>query len=213
MPSQILHVLLARQACSLSGLGGDSPLSAALYFPQPFNIGCQGPDIFAHNRRTKPFALAYARLLHRRDYGRFAAECAREYLIRPDAVLAGWLTGFLTHQIVDRIFHPYIVYRSASMQPSVLGGITPALQHAFLERILDVCMLRTVSGQSVHSFDTGDSFFLEPSLIRLLEGPIARSLLRTFPAEAVSDRGITQRVGNAFSDAVYFHQLTNPSAT
>lgn len=213
MPSQILHVLAGRRALGIPVQTCSSVSHSALYCPQPFNIGCQGPDVFAHNRRTKPFALAYARLLHRRKYGLFVVECLKEYSARPDAVFACWLAGFVTHQAVDRVLHPYIVYKSTQAQASVLKGVTPALHHAFLERILDVCMLSHLEGHAVRDFDTGQSFFLEPSVIELLSAPIARALLRTFPAETVSDTDCIKRVSNAFVDAVYFYQLTNPSVT
>ncbi|HPO02398.1 MAG TPA: hypothetical protein PL077_03560 [Treponemataceae bacterium] len=208
MPSQILHVLTGERAALQAGM------PAGIVDSPEFRLGCQGPDLFAHNRRTRPFALAYARLLHRRDYGVF---CGAFYdrLLKgsPDFVPAGlpWYVGFLTHQISDRIFHPYIVYRSSGVQERRTRKVNPARYHAFFERIIDVCVLQAIAGARLSSFDTGHAFSPGEDSLRLLVPEISEALSCAYPREADGDEQLSLRVRNAFDDAVHFYSVTNPA--
>ncbi len=209
MPSQICHLLAGTRS-----LRGFVPAA-----PEAFNIGCQGPDIFAHNRTTKPFALAYARLLHRHGYGRFCAVFSEYLLQYPSPEAISWFYGFITHQAVDRILHPYIVSRCPESGRSAFPGdlvsprVSPALYHAFLERILDVCLFRELTGQSVSAMDTGKAFAITDEEIGILAPPIARALELVYSHESSGDDLVSRRVLNAFVDAREFYQITNPAGT
>ncbi len=211
MPSQITHVLAGRAALResgpLFGLPGKAPVL------QAFNLGCQGPDIFSHNRRTKPLGLMYSRLLHRQDFGRFCATAAGIFIEDPEPHLFSWLYGFITHQAVDRIFHPYIVNRSYVSQSTGIPGVSPALFHAFLERIIDVTLLSILEGIPVSCFNTGTLFLLDDEEIRTLSDGIAVSLAHTYPENEDTDDMRVLRVQNAFTDSMYFYELTNPVMT
>jgi len=204
MPSHIIHVLAGRAALSKT-----EKLSFALD-DNAFTLGCQGPDIFSHNRRTKPFALSFARLLHRHDYAFFCANFAKILLAEPSPLAKSWFLGFVTHQHVDRIFHPYIVFRSFITGSTGIPEVSPTSFHVFLERILDALLLEYLEGMHVSSFDTGKGFSLTESEYTNLSGMIAAALLETYPAETNEAIDLEHRVANAFCDAIYFYEITNP---
>ncbi len=207
MPSQICHVLAGLASRKRAGLHLD-PKHVSL-----FNLGCQGPDIFAHSRRTKPFALAYARLLHRGWYGAFCRVAATRLVKQPSSEIHAWLSGFVTHQAVDRIMHPYIIYRSADLPVRAVPGVSPALYHAFFERIIDVLILRRQTGRPVASFTTDPLFRLSRETGAVLARFIAETLRTVYPGNTAVDYHLEQRISNAFRDTRYFYHLTNPART
>lgn len=207
MPSQITHVLAGMRARERAGLVLESrtvPL---------FNMGCQGPDIFAHNRRTKPFALAYARLLHRRRYGTFCRSAAIRLLEHPDPEAHAWLSGFVTHQALDRTVHPYIIFRSAQLPFDAVPGVSPALYHAFFERIIDVLLLRQLTGRPVSRFNMDPLFRMDRDSIHALSHFIASVLHTVYPENNAKNSRLETRVENAFRDTRYFYHMTNPVRT
>jgi hypothetical protein len=209
MPSQIIHVLSGSRALRRREL----PVAGVI--PEIFNLGCQGPDIFSHNRRTRPFALAFSRLLHRHDYGRFCARFARQVIgdsgAPVDPAAASWLYGFVTHQIADRVMHPYIVYRSWVAGSTGIAGVPPDRFHVFLERVLDVLLYERLEDRSVSSFDCLKFFAVDQATLLNLSRPIALALAETYPLENDNASDLELRVQNAFSDTLYFYRLTNPS--
>lgn len=209
MPSQIIHVLSGSRALRSS----DSPISGII--PEVFNMGCQGPDIFSHNRRTRPFALAFSRLLHRHDYGRFCARFARHVIdnagLSANPVVSSWFYGFVTHQVADRVFHPYIVYRSYVSGPTGISGVPPDRFHVFLERVLDVLLFERIEGRSVSTFDCAKVFAIDEASIRNIARPLALALAETYPVENDNAVDLELRVRNAFSDTLHFYRMTNPS--
>ena len=204
MPSQIIHVLAGRAALQKTGMVPSTLNQNA------FTLGCQGPDIFSHNRRTKPFSLSFARLLHRHDYGIFCANFARKLLTEPSVLAKSWFLGFVTHQHIDRIFHPYIVFRSFISGSTGIPGVSPTRFHVFLERILDALLLEYLENMHVSAFDTGKGFRLsEPEFIAL-SSMISSALQETYPSETTEAVDLELRISNAFRDAIYFYELTNP---
>lgn len=206
MPSQICHALAGYRALDHSAVDASFLVSAA------FNLGCQGPDLFSHNRLTKPLSLAYSRMLHRNGYGRFCGNLARRLVSSPDPLAVSWFFGFVTHQEVDRCLHPYIIYRSHLAQMSDMPGVNPALIHAFLERIIDVRLLWALEEKHVSEYDTGDPFYIPEASRRPLAALLAASLCDTYP-ELHGEDDIELRVMNAFSDAINFYAITNPVLT
>ncbi len=206
MPSQICHALGGRKALDKAGIQLPRYLDAA------FNLGCQGPDIFSHNRRTKPFSIAYARMLHRGGYGRFCGNLVRSIRESPfaqDSSVQSWFLGFVTHQEFDRSLHPYIINRSFVADPTGIAGVNPALVHAFFERILDVCILASVEGLPVSSFDTGKPFTLSESDSSPIASLLAKALAQTYE-EPSCDSDLELRMRNAFTDSIFFYSITNP---
>lgn len=207
MPSQILHVLVGRAAMEKSGIeSGYSDLTS-------FNMGCQGPDVFSHNRRTKPFALAYSRLLHRHGYGSFCAHFGTLLTKKRNIFLDSWFYGFITHQIVDRIFHPYIVYRSYFDSSLRIEGANPSHMHAFFERILDARVVEEIAGLPLTSFDTDSLFALTGIECDELASLIGEALAQAYPEDFFEGDERTLRIVNAFADTLNFYRISNPVMT
>lgn len=208
MPAHITHAL-AGQRCVRSVPGLER-----LALSPAFLLGCQGPDVFSHNRRTKPSALAYARLLHRRDYGSFCAAFVRQIAQSRCAASTDWIYGFVTHQAVDRALHPYIVYRSWFTGDTGVVGVTSARMHAFLERILDAELYRALESKPVSAFDS-DSLRVGNGYGHPAAGYLARdialALSATYPGESDGSADIEARVANAFIDSLRYYDITNPA--
>jgi hypothetical protein len=189
-----------------------------------FALGCQGPDIFYHSQSSRPVALEYGTLLHRRGYGVFTASLLKMALpgtppsegemkrgqgggaeklspSRKISALGAYALGFMTHALLDRRAHPYIVYKAAR-------------HHAFFERILDVTMLRLLRGLDV-------SFWDQEALLAVacadppqgLGALLEKALIAAFPERAGKDEKLPLRIANAFRDAAFFYRLTDPRKT
>lgn len=232
MPAQVCHALAGRRAIKSAlqqdGMQQDGMRQNGMrksveatregVWSPAFNLGCQGPDIFAHNRRTRPFALAYARLLHRHHYGSFSKAFVSRLFgggilesARGDDAL-DWLRGFVTHQAIDRALHPYIAYRSHIKRSLRFPLVNSARFHAFFERLLDSWIHLRLEGAPISRFDTGSSFALDAEDARFLSTLIAEAARDVYES-ATQDDLIEERVENAFKDASYFYAMTNPAAT
>lgn len=128
-----------------------------------------------------------------------------------DPLFASWFYGFVTHQVADRVLHPYIVYRSWVANSTGIPGVPPDRFHVFLERVLDVLLFERLEGRSVSSFDCMKVFAVDHSALRNLARPIALALAETYPLESENASYLEQRVLNAFTDTLHFYRLTNPS--
>jgi len=216
MPSQILHTLFGQDL--IAALRSRPELSA-LETPWrdrvcqgAFAVGCQGPDIFYHSRSTKPLAIGYGSLLHRRGFGTFCARLLR--LALPAGATgfdarAAYALGFLSHAALDRGCHPYIVYKSSTVPARVEDS---SLYHPFLERILDTLMLGELRGTGTADWDQGlltETCERPPELGKL----IARAMLSAFPEKAARDGKLAGRIDNAFADSARFYGLTDPART
>ena len=175
MPSQILHTLFGedvlikihRLIASRFGLLADKALEKIQFaYKTAFTLGCQGPDIFYHNRSRRPVGLEYGTLLHRRGAGIFTSgllkmglpnpppdeqdirEGRREKGINP---LGAYALGFMTHAVLDRLTHPYIVYKTAFIMPKTPDPLFFGLYHLYFERVLDVLMWRRLRGLEINA--------------------------------------------------------------
>jgi len=228
MPSQILHHLFGLDAFA-GALGRLAPgyrtTGSALQTavrdrnPAAFALGCQGPDLFYHNRRTRPVAIEYGTLIHRRGYGRLAVELLAGALRRRTggdefSSLTAYALGFITHAFLDRALHPYIVYRAGWIAAGRRSTHRYAHCHPFLERILDVLMLELLRGDAAASWDQdvllASACETPPEgLAELLE----RALVAVYPERAGGDAKLALRIGNALADAAYFYRMTSPRRT
>ena len=239
MPSQILHTLFGEDVIgamypavhSRFGVVAEKALKKIqMDYRAWFILGCQGPDIFYHSQMTRPVALEYGTLLHRRGYGIFTATLLKMALPDPPpneedirmlrrekgiSPLGAYALGFMTHAILDRLAHPYIVYKSGPVfpardRPPALGKNT----HAFFERIIDVLMLDYLRGRPVSSWDQ------EALLVSACEAPtaglkelLARALIAAFPERAGGDTRLRERMENTFLDCTTFYRYTDPGKT
>lgn len=198
MPAEMIHLACGWDAVLKAGLSGSVGDRGA------FALGCQGPDVFSHNRRTRPLALAYARLLHRRLYGVFCANLASTLGSFEDASVLSWFLGFVTHAAVDRALHPYIISRSAFPGGLNRRDVDASRLHAFLERILDDRFV------SIHPpLDSSPRWVaVPPKLSELLEAPLAEALAATY-GDRAGDR-VALRVRNAFHDSSRLYEVLSP---
>ncbi|MDR2094561.1 MAG: zinc dependent phospholipase C family protein [Treponema sp.] len=218
-----------RQISGRFGIVADKAMEKTLNaYRTAFALGCQGPDIFYHNQTRRPVGLEYGSLLHRRGYGDFTSVLLKLGLPDPPPdredirlgrrekginALGVYALGFMTHAILDREAHPYIVYKSA-WQGKTQTVFSSAQLHAFFERIIDVLMLLHLRNRAVSSWDE------EPVLVRICENPplglkelLVLSLKAAFPERAGDDKKIFTRMDNTFQDCVSFYRNTNPART
>ncbi|MFP3090215.1 zinc dependent phospholipase C family protein [Treponema sp. TIM-1] len=245
MPSQILHTLFGEDVIgamypaihSRFGIVAEKALKKIqIDYQTPFILGCQGPDIFYHSQMTRPVALEYGGLLHRRGYGIFTATLLKMALPDPPPsaedirmlrremginALGAYALGFMTHAFLDRLAHPYIVYKSGlvfpvpteSLDQDQVSSLGKAA-HAFFERILDVLMLEYLRGRPVSSWDQ------EALLVSVCEAPpsglkelLAQALIAAFPERAGRDTKLKERIENTFRDCTTFYHYTDPGKT
>jgi hypothetical protein len=247
MPAQILHTLFGedviaeiyRRISLRSRIAADKALEKIRReYRAAFALGCQGPDVFYHNQRTRPVALEYGGLLHRQGCGLFSAILLKMGLPVPppgeEAVKAGrrekginalgvYALGFMTHAVLDRCCHPYIVYKSQRPDPEpgksagrradAAQGILEKGGHPFFERIIDVLMLKILRERETASWDQGLLAEILEKPPRGLKELLGRALQAGFPERAGKDRKLVQRIDNAFLDAAWFYRLTDPAKT
>jgi hypothetical protein len=165
-----------------------------------FILGCQGPDIFYHNQSRRPLAIEYGSLLHRRNCGFFSIGLLKNGHLNPHH--AAYALGFMTHAVLDRLCHPYIIYHCDKNY------------HSFFERIIDVLMLKELRGLEPPAWDR------EKELAGICESPpqglkelIAVSLAGAFPERVNKDKNLALRIDNAFADCSRFYSLTSLSKT
>jgi hypothetical protein len=261
MPSQILHTLFGEDVVAAMyrflgprfGLVADKALEKIRReYRTAFALGCQGSDIFYHSQGRRPVGLEYGTLLHRRGAGVFTAGLLKMGLPDPppdeDDIRRGrrekginalgvYALGFMTHALLDREAHPYIVYKSGRVTgPREAGrGLgrlgqgsgSPAGEcrevpetarraryHAFFERVIDVLMLKELRGEEASGWDQ------EALLARICEAPplglkelLARALVLAFPERAGADGKLMARIDNTFADCARFYRLTSPRRT
>ncbi|GHV38836.1 hypothetical protein AGMMS49546_09890 [Spirochaetia bacterium] len=258
MPSQILHTLFGEDVIAeiysrirtRFGIVAEKALEKITReYRTAFALGCQGPDIFYHNQRTRPVALEYGTLLHRRGCGMFTAVLLKMGLPDPPPdeedirlhrrekginALGAYALGFMTHAVLDRFCHPYIVYKSVTLPPpkgrgervaapvlaagpessSLPPGSLGRHAHPFFERIIDALMLALLRGRAVSSWDQ------EAVLADICDRPplglkelLARSLQASFPERAGNDPKLALRMDNTFADAAHFYRATAPANT
>lgn len=189
MAAQITHILAgeAALAAALLEQGAALPPEA---LPR-FRLGCQGPDIFYHNQRTKPSGLHYGALAHKRRYGSLVAAAAAaaaaaggdvgargaakaadarggaaEAAATADAVAAtaagAYVLGLATHAALDRATHPFVICRAGWVEPGKPETARRRGCHAFLERLLDRELLALREGIGPEAFGLSARLALRP---------------------------------------------------
>ena len=224
MAAQISHVL-AGEAALRSALPEEAETVLDAAGPA-FRLGCQGPDIFYHNQRSKPSGLHYGALAHRRNYGRLMAGAVASLppaRLAPSTGAAAYLLGLATHAALDRATHPFIVCFAGWSDPGLPGSERFRSCHPFLERLLDAGLLAAERGLAPSGYDLGGLLAPEPkdaeeaveaaALDEELVAVWAAALRTAFPRSAGGDFLLERRVANALADGRYFFAVTNPAVT
>jgi hypothetical protein len=216
MAGQITHMLAGAAAL-------EEALGAGVEAGPAFYLGCQGPDIFYHNQRTKPSGLHYGALAHRRRFGSLVAGAAASLETgdrRPDRVGGAYLLGLATHAAIDRATHPFIIYFAGWVDPSLPSSRDYRGCHPFLERLLDACLLRKRLGIEARDFGLSEKLGLggtnragrqagDEAILSL----VAAGLRAAYPRATAGDSSLRERITNALADARHFYSITDPAAT
>lgn len=227
MASQISHLIVGRKAL-LTALPGQAPALLSDYGAW-FGLGCQGPDLFYHNQRTRPLSVLYGSLIHKRGIGALcaalaspvgaAAACADAAnadaaftATRPDAWLA-FVLGFVSHVELDRLSHPYIVHKAGWVIPGRPESDDHRSCHPFLERVLDSLLWEKVSGKPVRYFRQREELIPAEPVPRSFSERLAAAFRHAYPLRARGDAELIARMENAFLDALYFYARSDPSRT
>jgi hypothetical protein len=219
MAAQISHMHAGDEALrKVLGLSEAEALGPALSL-SAFRFGCQGPDIFYHNQRTKPSGLHYGALAHRRRFGSLVAQAAAALPPeerRPDSPRGAYLLGLSTHAALDRATHPFIIYFSGWVDPSDPSTQRRRGCHPFLERLLDACLIERRLGLSPARYGIsarmGIGAPFGAKLDSSLVGLWAAGLRAAFPRATEADKLLEARIANALADARSFYAVTDPAA-
>ncbi len=209
MPSHFAHLLFAEEA--LRGSLGEKANEILDTHGNLFRFGAQGPDFFYHNQRTMPTGLRYGVALHRHGYGTFVQELVREAVrlsAGPGSELSAFILGFTTHAPLDRLAHPFIGYFAGWVDPKEEAGSRLYHAHPFLERILDVLLLRERYKMLPTEFDFLSRVRCGATLPYPVIKAMVKGLNRVYPAYNFKSRN-RQRIQNAYHDAIFFYKLTN----
>ena len=212
MPAHITHELFARQVFARAFPNDDSPFDSE-ELSRYAVFGAQGPDFFLHNHRTKPSGLIFGQLLHTLGYGRYVrhlidfARDMREGFLSPIGV---FITTFASHAVLDRVTHPFINYFSGWVSPDHPESDQYYNCHAFLERIIDVFILKKRGNTSIANYDFLSHFDCGETIPGFLEDALSSSVTKTYP-EYDNTAKITRQVRNAYQDTRNFYSFTNPS--
>lgn len=205
MPSQITHYLFAKDAIrkSLNGRTAESILA----LPELIAWSAQGPDFFYHNQRTSPNAFKYGRILHRGGYGTLVYHLMQRYFTEEKENherFKSFLYPFVTHAVLDRHTHPFIIYFSGWREPGKTETYELYRMHAYFERIIDshLCGESTAHFfKEVRAIDKHFDFLSE----NLIEG-----IRKTYTKLNKPDLD-EERFSNACFDALFFYNATDCS--
>ncbi len=211
MPAHITHLIFAEDALR-AALGAEAEQILGRH-GNFLRLGAQGPDLFYHSQRTRPTALLYGMRIHREGFGRLAAAMARE--IRRHGAggnpeVEAFLLGFATHAALDRRTHPYINYFAGWVDPRRPETRRYYRCHSFLERVLDVQILRLRRGADIRRYAFLPQIACGPELPYPLLKVLVKSLHQAYPRTQARSR-IRRRLENAYRDALFFYQITEPN--
>jgi hypothetical protein len=209
MPSHFAHLIFAEEA--LNAAFGDAGKDILEAHGNILRFAAQGPDFFYHNQRTMPTGLRYGVITHRGRYGTLVENMTREALrlnATPSSELAAFIYGYATHAPLDRKTHPYIGYRAGWVDPEKPETKKYFHCHPFLERILDVLVLKEKRGLDLAQFDFVPQVYCGKTLPYGVIKILVKSLNSTYPSLSFKSRD-RRRVENAYRDTIFFFKLTN----
>ncbi|GGA55770.1 hypothetical protein GCM10007416_31220 [Kroppenstedtia guangzhouensis] len=171
MPNVWSHILFGDRVRKLAGLSAAGDLRS-------FHLGCQGPDfLLYHNfwpwKRDKSVSRLGS-VIHQKHCGPFLMDLIAAAAEHPG--MRDYVSGFLTHHILDRCTHPYIIYKSGDGK----------YKHQKLEVIIDTLLAQRLEGIQtwkqpvVPRIDIGTS--LPRQWVKVLQGTAQKH----FPKETES---------------------------
>lgn len=126
-----------------------------------FHLGCQGPDFLFYHRffpwqKTSDMNLLGSRM-HQDACGPVLMHMADAVARRqagPDDPLTVYVTGFMTHHVLDRNLHPYVFCKSGSGK----------WDHQRFEVILDTIVVKQLLGLDTHAIPVWKQIDVGPQL-------------------------------------------------
>lgn len=170
-------------------------------------LGAQGPDVFYHNRRTRPSGIRYGTLMHRKDYGvAIAAMCdlARARAFDADSAECRYIRAFASHATLDRYAHPFINYFSGWREPGKPETRRYVRCHTFAERLMDTVL--SLRYYEMHPRDFVFSRALEgqPECPPFVVDTLQKALRHSYRSSK-NDEAIAERIRNAYRDTRGFY--------
>ena len=213
MPSQICHLIFAED--SLREALGREAEEIIAERGNIFRFGAQGPDFFYHNQRTRPTGLKFGVHAHREGYGRLVANMIRElrhleskgYGQTP--AIKTYILGFTTHAFLDKKTHPFIDYFSGWVEADREESERYYRCHIFMERILDVLMLKLKRDLNIREFSLLPLLDCGAMLPYGIIKTLVKSLNATYPNTHFKSRD-RRRVENAYIDSMGFYTFIDP---
>ncbi len=207
MPSHITHLLFAERTVRYSGLDALAAPALRRYLV----LGAQGPDIFYHNQRRRPTGLAYGSLMHRHGYGSAVAhmvDWARVHGYGRHSWPIAWAVGFVGHAILDRATHPFINAHSGWVDQDDPATTRYRSMHPFLERLIDVELLRRDRGCHPNDIDFHSQVDCGDNPPGEWVAMFASALRQTY-RKAERDGLLERRLESAYLDTIGYYRFTN----
>ena len=211
MPSHYTHVLFVREAYR-KAFDADPPPGAEPWLM----LGAQGPDPFFSGIRRQPPGEEWGHRLHREGFGRLLAAFVdqvwesrkREGVVPME--LRHYVLAYGTHAILDREAHPWINYISGWVNPDEPDSEKYRFCHTFLERIIDMIMVKDHLGISLEEFDYPRNLPSRNQRETLLIPFLSNAIRQAFPT--AGDKGrLEAQIRNAHDDNDDFLALTDPA--
>ena len=144
--------------------------------------------------------------MHRARFGSLVAAFLKNSPTTPET--AAFAAGMATHAVLDRCWHPYIVYHAGWVIPGQPATRRLRRCHAFLERVLDVLLAKHLD-VDVRVFDFFSSVHVGEEFPKSLKDGLVTAIQHTYPRahDPETDRA---RVSNAYRDSLRFFAMTDP---
>ncbi|HET7627225.1 MAG TPA: zinc dependent phospholipase C family protein [Bacillales bacterium] len=174
MPNVWTHILFGEK--TLERIQYRLPSDDVLPF---FRLGCQGPDLFFYHNFW-PWAKdlgvsAIGENIHRNHCGPFLIDMIRGgFRNANDFYVQAYILGFLTHHLLDRNTHPYIIYRSGMDDH----------KHEKLEIIIDTLLMDETYGIKTWHIPVYQKINIGKSLYGPIEQLLKSLIRRYFPDDA-----------------------------
>ena len=213
MPSQICHLIFAEDALRQALGRGSEPILDD--WGNVFRFGAQGPDFFYHNQRTRPTGLKFGVHAHREGYGRLLKHMIAEFHhleangYEPIEPIKAHILGFTTHAFLDRQTHPFIDFFSGWVEADREETERYYRCHIFLERILDVLMLKIKRQLNIREFSLLHLLDCGAMLPYGIVKTLVKSMNAAYPNTHFKSRD-RRRVENAYIDSMGFYTFIDP---
>jgi len=155
MPNLITHYLCGLEA--IKNIENEKCSELIKKYQNVFNLGVQGPDILFYYGiwpwSAKVDGLNIGQTMHATNVN-LVFKGFINYIIRQNEyiknILSVYMMGFLCHNCMDSISHPYIFYRSGFVTAAELNENRHRYCHRRFETCIDVLLCKMFLNKNVH---------------------------------------------------------------